>query len=229
LQFKTGDWLFRTLNHIKACERPLIDILGDLTGQADYAFSHLQEPQDTKGCRFVLGGWQRTNGNAEPFGAVIYNNLIENSQRKAHEPLLIESSTVAPTFKYVPISFLPVAFPHLVHVDSPGMKQEWVEEQMRVLRIVMSNQGGKQAITRACIDVARQAAGWTDSISKELIIATLRKTGEFATAYLSENDTEERLVPDVITPNVATTQARIHAIVSGDEVSGTFTAQVLKR
>jgi hypothetical protein len=30
-EFNTGDWLFRTLNHIKAYEKPLVDILGDLT------------------------------------------------------------------------------------------------------------------------------------------------------------------------------------------------------
>lgn|ERR1700683_3756745 len=48
-EFKTGDWLFRTLNHIKAYEKPLVDILGDLTGQADYAFNHLPDPQAIKG------------------------------------------------------------------------------------------------------------------------------------------------------------------------------------
>jgi len=231
-RFNTGDWLFRTLNHIKAYERPLIDILGDLTGQADYAFSHLQDPQSIKGCRFVLGGWQRKNEKAESFGAIIYNNLIyvepvDNDPRQA--PQLIESSTVAPTFKYLPNTFLPVEFPHLVRVDSPGMKPEWVEEQVRVLRIVMSNQGGEQAITRACVDVARRAAGWTRTISKDLIVATLKKTGEFNTLYLSENDTEEGLVPDVITPSGASTQTTVSAIVSGNEVSGTLTAQVLKR
>jgi hypothetical protein len=58
-EFKTGDRLFRTLNHIKAYEKPLVDILGDLTGQADCAFNHLPDPQAIKGSRFVLGGWHR--------------------------------------------------------------------------------------------------------------------------------------------------------------------------
>ncbi|MGB8915876.1 MAG: hypothetical protein WCC89_03405, partial [Candidatus Sulfotelmatobacter sp.] len=194
----------------------------------------LPDDQDTKGCHFVLGGWQRKNGKVELFGAIIYNNLIydppiESDPRQAHEPQLIESATVAPTFRYLPNSFLPVESPHLVRVDSPGMKSEWVKEQMRVLRIVMDNQGGEQAITRACVDVARQAAGWTSTISKELIVATLKKSGEFTTSYLPENDTEEYLFPDIITPKGATTQASVRAIVSGDEVSGTFTAQALKR
>jgi hypothetical protein len=233
-QFNTGDWLFRTLNHIKAYEKPLVDILGDLTGQADCAFSHLPDAQDTKGCRFVLGGWHRKDGTTELFGAIIYNNLIynppvQNDQRQAHEPKLIESATVEPTFKYLPNSFLPVEFPQLVRVDSPGMKPEWVAEQMRVLRIVMSKQGEEQAIARACVDIARQAAGWTSTISKELIVAMLKRSGDFTTCYLSENDTEERLIPDIITPSGATTQASARAIVSGDEVSGTITAQVLKR
>ena len=109
------------------------------------------------------------------------------------------------------------------------MKQDWVEEQMRGLRIVMSNQGGERAIIRACADVARQAAGWTNPISKDLIVATLKKTGEFTTTYLPGNDTEEGLVPDVITPRGATTQGRIEPILSGDEVSGTFRAKGLKR
>jgi hypothetical protein len=227
--FKTGDWLFNTLNRIKAYEKPLVDILGDLTGQADYAFNRLPDPQAIKGTHFVLGGWHRKNGNAELFTAVIFNNLIVNEQRKAHEPSFIESPTVDTKFLYSLGTFRPVESPHLVHVDSPGMKQEWVEEQMRVLRKVMDNQVGEAAITRACVDVARQAAGWTNTISKDLIVATLKKTGKFTTAYLPENDTEESLVPDVVTPSGAITQGRIEAVLSGDEVSGTFRAQVLKR
>jgi hypothetical protein len=232
-QFNTGDWLFRTLNHIEAYKKPLVDILGDLTGQADGAFSQLPDAQDTKGCHFVLGGWHRKNEKVELFGAIIYNNLIynppaENDPRQAHE--LVETATVSPTFLYLPNSFLPsVEFPNLVRIDSPGLKRERIEAETRVLRKVMDNQVGEAAITRACVDVARQAAGWTSTISKDLIVATLKKTGEFTTAYLPENDTEERLVPDVVTPSGAITQGRIEAVLSGDEVSGTFRAQVLKR
>ena len=182
-----------------------------------------------KGSRFVLGGWHRKNGNAELFIAVIFNNLIVNEQRKAHEPSFIESPTVDTKFLYSLGTFRPVEFPHLVRVDSPGMKQDWVEEQMRVLRIVMSNQGGERAIIRPCVDVACQAAGWTNPISKDPIVATLKKTGEFTTAYLPGNDTEEGLVPDAITPRGATTQGRIETILSGDEVYGTFRAKGLKR
>jgi hypothetical protein len=227
-QFKTGDWLFNTLNHIRAFEKPLTDIAGDLTGQADYAFNQLREPQSNKGCRFVLGGWHRKNGNAELFTVVIFNDLLENTRRQAHEPPLIESSTVSTQFKYLPGFFLPVEFPHTVHVTGSA-KPEWIEDQMRVLRKVMDNQGGEAAITRACVDVARRAAGYTSTISKELIVAMLKKTGEFTTVYLPENDTESWLVPDVITPSGATTQGRIEAIFSGGEVSATFRAQVLKR
>jgi len=111
-EFKTGDWLFRTLNHIKAYEKPLVDILGDLTGQADYAFNHLPDPQAIKGSRFVLGGWHRKNGNAELFIAVIFNNLIVNEQRKAHEPPFIESQTVDTKFLYSLGTFRPVELPH---------------------------------------------------------------------------------------------------------------------
>jgi hypothetical protein len=232
-RFNTGDWLFRTLNRIKAYEKPLVDILGDLTGEAEVAFRELPDAQDTKGCHFSLGGWHRENGAVKLFGAIIYNNLVynppvANDPRQAQEPLT-ESATVSPTFLYLPASFLPVEFPHLVRVDSPGMKPEWIKEQMRVLRIVMDNQGGEQAIVRACVDVARQAAGWTGTISKDLIVATLKKSGDFTVSYLPESDTEEYLFPDIITPRGATTQASVRAIVSGDEVSGTFKAQVLKR
>jgi len=55
------------------------------------------------------------------------------------------------------------------------MKQDWVEELMRVLRIVMSNRGGERAIIRPWVDVARQAAGWTNPISKDLNVATLKE------------------------------------------------------
>jgi hypothetical protein len=47
----------------------------------------------------------------------------------------------------------------------------------------------------------------------------LKRSGDFTTDYLSEKDVEERLVPDIITSNAATTQGTIKAIVSGDEVS----------
>jgi hypothetical protein len=226
-EFKTGEWLFNTLNHIKAYEKPLVDILGDLTGLADYAFNRLPDPQAIKGTHFVLGGWHRKNTDAELFTAVIFNDLILNEQRQ-----FIESPTVDTKFLYSLGAFRLVEFPHLVRVDSPGRTQEklkWIDEPMRALRIVMSNQAGEQAIIRACVNVIRQAAGWTRTISKEVIVATLQESGEFTTDYLSENDGEERLVPDVITPRVATTEGTREAIVSGDEVSRTFHAQILRR
>lgn len=227
-KFNTGDWLFRTLNHIKAFEKPLRDIAGDLTGQADHAFNELREPQKDKGCRFVLGGWHRRNGNAEMFSGVVFNDLIQNPNRQAHEPPLIESSTVETQFKYTLDSFLPVEFPHKVHVTG-SPKPEWVEDELRVLRKVMDKRGGQEAIIRACVDVARKAAGWTDTISKDLIVVTLKKSGEFSGTFLPEKGTEELILPDVITPSGAMTQGRIHASFSDDEVSGTFRAQVLKR
>jgi hypothetical protein len=226
-EFKTGEWLFNTLNHIKAYEKPLVDILGDLTGLADYAFNRLPDPQAIKGTHFVLGGWHRRNGDTELFTSVIFNDLLLNEQHQ-----FIESPTVDTKFLYSLGAFRPVESPHFVRVDSPGRtedKLKWTEEPMRVLRIVMSNQGGEQAIIRACVDVIRRAAGRTTTISKEVIVATLKKCGDFTTDYLSEKDKEERLVPDIITPNAATTQGTIKAIVSGDEVSGTFNAQILRR
>jgi hypothetical protein len=192
-QFKTGDWLFNTLNHIKSYEKPLVDILGDLTGQADYAFNRLPDPQAIKGTHFVLGGWHRKNGETELFTAVIFNDLILNERQQ-----FIESPTVDTKFLYSLGAFRSVESPHLVRVDSPGRtedKLKWTEEPMRVLRIVMSNQGGEQAIIRACVDVIRRAAGWTTTISKEVIVATLKKSGNFTTDYLSEKDVEERLDP----------------------------------
>jgi hypothetical protein len=226
-QFKTGDWLFNTLNHIKAYEKPLVNILGDLTGQADFAFNRLADPQAIKGIHFVLGGWHRKNGVAELFTAVVFNDMMFNEQQQ-----LIESPTVDTKFLYSLGAFRPVESPHLVHVDSPGRTQDklkWTEEKMRILRIVMSNQGGEQAIVRACVDVIRQAADWTRTISKEVIVATLKQSGDFTTDYLSKDDKEERLVPDIITPSLATTQGTIKSIFSGDEVSQTFNAQGLKR
>ena len=222
-EFKTGVWLFNTLNHIKAYEQPLVKILGDVTGQADVALS-LPDPLAVKGTRFVLGGWYRKNGKVELFAAVIFNNLVMDEQRQ-----LVERPMVDTKFLYSLGDFLPVEYPHLVRVDSPGAKEDWVEEQVRILRKVMSNQAGEQAIVRACVDVIRRAAGWTTTISKAVIVATLKKSGEYTTTHLSENDEEERLVPDIITPNGATTQATIKAIVAGDEVSGTFNVQVLRR
>lgn len=228
-EFKTGGWLFNTLNHIKAHEKPLADILGDVTGQADVAFYPLPDPLAIKGTRFVLGGWYRKDGSAEPFTAIIFNNLMVNEQGNALEPQLIDSPTVDTKFLYSLGNFLPVENRHAVRVDSPGAKEEWVKEQVRILRKVMSNQAGEQAIVRACVDVIRRAAGWTTTISKAVIVATLKKSGEYTTTHLSDNDEDERLVPDIITPNGATTQATIKAIVAGDEVSGTFNAQVLQR
>lgn len=226
--FNTGDWLFRTLNHIKAFEMPLVNIAGDLTGQADYAFAQLREPRDQRGCRFVLGGWHRKNGKAEMFSGIIFNDLIENPSREPHEPPFIESSSVATQFKYSLDSFLPVEYPHKVHVTG-SPKPEWIEDEMRILRKVMENQGGQESIVRASVDVARKAAGWTDTISKDLIVVTLNEHGEYSAAFLPEKGTEESILPDVITRSVAMTQTRVLAIVSGDEVSGTFKAQILKR
>ena len=192
--------------------------------EADVAFYPLPDPLAVKGTRFVLGGWYRKNGKVELFAAVIFNNLVMNEQRQ-----LVERPTVDTKFLYSLGDFLPVEYPHLVRVDSPGAKEDWVEEQVRILRKVMSNQAGEQAIVRACVDVIRRAAGWTTTISKAVIVATLKKSGKYTTTHLSDNDEEGRLVPDIITPNGATTEATIKAIVAGDEVSGTFNAQVLKR
>jgi hypothetical protein len=86
----------------------------------------------------------------------------------------------------------------------------------------MENQGGEEAIIRACVDVARKAASWTETISKDLIIVTLKRNGEFSGSFLPEKGTEEMLLPDVITPSGAMTHGRI-------DVSGVFRAQVLKR
>jgi hypothetical protein len=162
------------------------------------------------------------------FTIVIFNDLIENNQRQSHEPPLIESATVDKEFKYLPGFFLPIEFPYIVHVTG-SVNPEWVEDQIRVLRKVMDNEVGEAAITRACVDVARRASGYTSTISKELVVATLKKAGCFTTAYLSEGDPKEWLVPDVITPRGAITQGRIEVIFSGDQVCGTFRAQGLKR
>ena len=78
-RFNTGDWLFAALNHIKAVESPLAEIAGNLTGQATHAFNRLSVPQQSKGCRFVLGGWQRISENPELFTGVIFNDLKYNS------------------------------------------------------------------------------------------------------------------------------------------------------
>lgn len=227
--FNTGDWLFRALNHIRAFELPLADIAGNLTGEATHAFNRLREPQKRRGCRFVLGGWHRTSGNAELFTGVIFNNLIYNSQPHHGQSVWSESSTVNTQFMYSLASFAPVEFPYNVHIIGSVKKPEWIQRELRVLRKVMDKRGGATAITRACVDVAREAAGHTSTISKDLVLVNLKKNGSFKSAFLPERGTEEWLVPDVTTPEVSTTQGTIRAILSGDEISVKFRAKGLKR
>jgi len=168
-KFNTGDWLFRALNHIKAFERPLTAIAGDLTGEATHAFGALPTPQKNKGCRFLLGGWQRTRGNAELFSGVIFNDLKYNGQPQYGESVWSESSTVDKQFMYLLASFGPVEFPYQVQAIGSVKKPEKIKREMRVLRKVMDNHGGVDAIARACVDVAREAARHTRTISKDLI------------------------------------------------------------
>jgi hypothetical protein len=227
--FNTGDWLFRALNHIRAFESPLADIAGNLTGEATYAFNRLREPQNRKGCRFVLGGWHRTSGNAELFTGVIFNDLIYNSQPQHGQSVWSESSTANTQFMYSLASFAPLEFPYNVHIIGGVQKPEWIQRELRVLRKVMDNRGGVAAIARACVNIARKAAGYTSTISKDLIIVTLKKNGGFNFAFLPEKGTQEWLVPDVITAKGGTTQGTIRATLSGDEISVKFRARGLKR
>ena len=227
--FNTGDWLFRALNHIRAFELPLAGVAGNLTGEATYAFNRLREPQKRKGCRFVLGGWHRTGGNAELFTGVIFNDLIYNSQSQHGQSVWSESPTVNTQFMYSLASFAPLEFPYNVHIIGSVKKPEWIQGELRVLRKVMDNRGGAAAIARGCVDIARKAAGYTGTIGKDLIIVTLNKNGVLNSAFLSENGTQEWVVPDVITPKGGTTQGTIRAILSGDEISVKFRAKGLKR
>lgn len=228
-RFNTGDWLFRALNHINAVELPLADIVGNLTGEATYAFNELRLPQKDKGCRFLLGGWQRTNGNAELFTAVIFNDLNYNSQPQYGESVWSERSTVDTKFMYSTASFGPVEFPYNVQAIGSLKKPEKIKHQMRVLKKVMDNRGGAAAITRACVDVVREATRHTRTISKDLIVLTLEKNGRKRCAFLSEKGTQEALMPDVITLSGATTQGTIRTIFSGDGVSVKLRAKGLKR
>jgi hypothetical protein len=165
-EFKTGVWLFNTLNHIKAYKKPLVDILGDVTGQADVAFYPLPDPLAIKGTRFVLGGWYRKDGSAEPFTAVIFNNLMVNEQGKAQEPQLINSPTVDTKFLYSLGNFLPVGNRHSVRVDSPGAKEDWVEEQGE-----NSQKGDEQPSRGAsncpCLRRCYPPSGWLDDNDKQ--------------------------------------------------------------
>ncbi len=227
-EFTTGNWLFRTLNHIKAVETTLTDITANLTGQATYAFNRLRALQEDKGCLFVLGGWQRTSGNPELFTGVIFNNLNYNSQPQYGEPVWSESSTVASQFMYSLASFGPVEFPYSVQVIGSA-KPEKIRHKMRVLKKVMDKHEGTAAIARACVDVAREAERHTRTISKDLIVVTLEKNGRARCAFLSKEGTEEALMPDVISLSGSTTQGTIRTIFSGDEVSVKVRVNGLKR
>lgn len=227
-EFNTGDWLFRTLNHIKAVETPLADTTANLTGQATYAFDRLRVPQKDKGCRFVLGGWQRISENPELFTGVVFNDLNYNGQPQYGEPVWSESSTVSTQFMYSLASFGPVEFPYSVQVIG-SVKPEKIRHKMRILKKVMDKQGGTAAITRACLDIAREAESHTRTISKDLIAVTLEKNGRARCAFLSKEGTEEALMPDVISLSGSTTQGTIRTILSGDGVTVKFRAKGLKR
>jgi hypothetical protein len=190
-RFNTGDWLFRALNHINAVELPLADIAANLTGEATHAFNRLRVPQKNKGCRFLLGGWQRTDGNAELFTGVIFNDLNYNSQPQYGESVWSESSIVDTKFMYSIASFGPVEFRCNVQVIGSVKNHEKIRHQMRVLRKVMDNRGKATAIVRACVDVAREAARHTRTISKDLIVLTLESNGLKRCVFLSEEDAEE--------------------------------------
>jgi hypothetical protein len=228
-RFNTGDWLFRALNHINAVELPLADIAGNLTGEATHAFDGLRVPQKNKGCRFLLGGWQRTAGNAELFTGVIFNDLSHNSQPQYGESVWSESSTVDTKFMYAVASFGPVEFPYNVQAIGSVKKPEKIRHQMRVLKKVMDNRGEAAAIVRACVDVAREAARHTRTIGEDLIVLSLEKNGRKRCVFLSKEDGEEALVPDVISLSGSTTQGTIRTIFSGDSVSFKFRAKGLKR
>jgi hypothetical protein len=222
-------WLFRALNHINAVELPLADIAGNLTGEATHAFRGLRVPQKDRGCRFLLGGWQRTAGNAELFTGVIFNDLNYNSQPQYGESVWSESSTVDTKFMYSIASFGPVEFPYNVQAIGSVKKPEKIRHQMRVLKKVMDNRGGAAAIVRACVDIAREAARHTRTISKDLIVVKLERNGRKRCAFLSEEGTEEALMPDVISLSGSTTQGTIRTVLSGDRVSVRFRAKGLKR
>lgn len=227
-KFNTGDWLFATLNHIKADELSLAEIAGDLTGQATYAFDSLRVPQGSKGCRFVLGGWHKVSGNPELFTGVVFNDLKFNSLAQYGEAVWTENKTAAAQFMYSLASFRPVEFPYNVQIFG-NAKPEWIRSQMRILKKVMDKRGGTEAITRACVEIARKAAGHTRTISKDLIAVRLDKNGHALCSFIPEKGTEEALMPDIITPTGSTTQGTIRAIFSADEVSVKFRAKGIKR
>jgi hypothetical protein len=93
----------------------------------------------------------------------------------------------------------------------------------------MDKHGGTAAITRACVDVAREAERHTRTISKDLIIVTLEKNGRARCAFLSKEGVDEPLMPDVISLSGSTTQGIIRALFSRDEVSVRFQAKGFKR
>ena len=126
-------------------------------------------------------------------------------------------------------SFGPVEFPYQVQAIGSVKKPEKIKREMRVLRKVMDNHGGVGAVARACVDVAREAARHTRTISKDLIVVTLEKNGRKRCTFLSEDGTEEALMPDVISLSGSTTQGTIRTIFSGDGVTLEFRAKGLKR
>lgn len=97
---------------------------------------------------------------------------------------------------------------------------------MRVLKQVMEKQGGADAITRACVDIARKAAR---TISKDVIAVRLEKNGRAVCSFISEKGTDEALVRDVINLTGSITKGIIRAIFLGDSVSVKFQAKGLKR
>jgi hypothetical protein len=226
--FNTGDWLFQALNHMRAFNLPVSDIAANLAGQATYEFNRLSVPQKKKCCRFILAGWQRVSGNVELFTAVIFNDLIYNSQAQHGESVWTESPTANSQFMYSIGSFCPVEFPYSVQaIGSANPKK--IKAQLKVLKKVMEKHGGTTAITRACVQIAREAARHTRTISEDLIAVDISNNGRRRCWFFSEDGAEEMLVPDTISPRGSTTQGTIRAIFSGDEVSLKFRAKVLKK
>jgi hypothetical protein len=125
-------------------------------------------------------------------------------------------------------SFGPVEFPYSVQVIG-SVKPEKIRHKLRVLKKVMDKQGGTAAVTRACVDVAREAERHTRTISKDLIAVTLETNGRARCAFLSKEGTEEALMPDVISLSGSTTQGTIRTIFSGNGVTVKFRAKGLNR
>jgi hypothetical protein len=98
----------------------------------------------------------------------------------------------------------------------------------RGLEGLLKRRAGKEAIGAACRQIALVAADLSQTINRNLITVEMDSTGQTHCSYHSEDGAEAMVVPDTLSLQGGSTQATIHTIVSGDQVTIRIQAKVAR-